>query len=323
VAKGSDGPSTNPKEPGWYPDPWSATGEGERYFDGKHWGTTERPMGRHTVVAKEPVGDEPSRLRRLVVPVVVLVVLVGAYLTVSRMTDSSSDDGDQAAQQGSGRVDGPPAGREEASKPLGTPGPVPAGDGAFEFIDVQPSNQRKPVAWDPCRPIHYVVNPAGEPADGQQLIADAVARLSEATGLRFIADGPTSEVPGKRRDPYQPKRYGNRWAPVAIAWTDEAAEPELAGYIAGVTSPHAVVAPDGTVVYISGEILLDREQLKDGGREAESTVLHELGHLAGLDHVSDRTQIMFSEGRPDVTDYADGDLRGLAALGRGACAPDV
>src|SRR5437763_9479857 len=37
-----------PDVPGWYADPWSATGTGERYFDGKRWGTTERPLGRHT-----------------------------------------------------------------------------------------------------------------------------------------------------------------------------------------------------------------------------------------------------------------------------------
>jgi hypothetical protein len=224
VAKGGSDASTNPKQPGWYPDPWSATGDGERYFDGKRWGTTERPMGRHTVVTKEPDGDEPSRFRRLIVPVVVLVVLVGAYLTVTRLTDSSGD-GDQSGQQASERADRPRPGREEARKPLGVPGAVPAGDGRFEFTDVQPSDERKPVAWDPCRPIHYVVNPAGQPPGGQQLIADAVARVSEATGLRFVADGPTTETPRKRRNPYQPKRYGDRWAPVVIHWSDGAAVP--------------------------------------------------------------------------------------------------
>jgi hypothetical protein len=28
----------SPDAPGWYPDPWSATGDGKRYFDGKRWG---------------------------------------------------------------------------------------------------------------------------------------------------------------------------------------------------------------------------------------------------------------------------------------------
>src|SRR5690349_19365820 len=46
-----------PSAPGWYPDPWSATGSGERYFDGKQWGTTERPRARHTSVAVE---DRPA-----------------------------------------------------------------------------------------------------------------------------------------------------------------------------------------------------------------------------------------------------------------------
>ena len=44
------GQPEKPSGPGWYPDPWSADGKGERYFDGKHWGSTERPRGRHTTV---------------------------------------------------------------------------------------------------------------------------------------------------------------------------------------------------------------------------------------------------------------------------------
>jgi hypothetical protein len=280
-------------------------------------------MGRHTVATKEP-GDDPGpgRFRRLVVPILVLVVLVGAYLTVSRLTGSSSDD--EGAEQQSGRADGPPPGREEASKPLGVPGPVPAGDGAFEFMEVQPSDRDAPVAWDPCRPIHYVVNPKGQPPDGQRMVADAIATVSRATGLRFVADGTTTETPDKQRKAYQPKRYGDRWAPVLIAWSDEASDPALAGYIAGISGPHGVVSPeDGTVVSVTGDVLLDREQLADGAPDAEATVLHELGHLVGLDHVSDRRQIMFSEGQDGVTDFADGDLRGLAALGRGKCVPEV
>jgi hypothetical protein len=131
-------------------------------------------------------------------------------------------------------------------------------------------------------------------------------------------------VPDKQREAYQPKRYGDRWAPVVIAWSDEASDPALAGYIAGVSGPQGLVAPkDGAVVYVTGNVLLDREQLADGGPRAEAVVLHELGHLAGLDHTNDRSQIMFSEGQPTVTEYGDGDLRGLADLGRGACAPDV
>ena len=43
--KQGDTDQYQPDAPGWYPDPWSATGGGERYFDGKRWGTNERPRG--------------------------------------------------------------------------------------------------------------------------------------------------------------------------------------------------------------------------------------------------------------------------------------
>ncbi len=48
-------------------------------------------------------------------------------------------------------------------------------------------------------------------------------------------------------------------------------------------------------------------------------MLHELAHLAGLDHVSDRRQLMFTEYVPGMTKYGIGDLTGLSTLGQGPC----
>lgn len=45
-----------PSEPGWYPDPFSATGTGERYFDGKKWTSNDR--------ADQVVSELPSRHQR-------------------------------------------------------------------------------------------------------------------------------------------------------------------------------------------------------------------------------------------------------------------
>jgi predicted Zn-dependent protease len=52
-------------------------------------------------------------------------------------------------------------------------------------------------------------------------------------------------------------------------------------------------------------------------------VLHEFGHLVGLDHTADPSQVMYSEAQFNVQDYGPGDLRGLAQLGRQACVPEL
>lgn len=109
----------------------------------------------------------------------------------------------------------PPPGVEAAETPLGTP-PAVADAAGYRFMD-SPDPAQEMVAFDPCRPVHYVVRPDGVPAGGQQLIAEGVAEVSAATGLRFVYDGTTTEAPADDRDPYQPDRYGRRWAPVLIA----------------------------------------------------------------------------------------------------------
>ena len=71
--------------------------------------------------------------------------------------------------------------------------------------------------------------------------------------------------------------------------------------------------------------MLDGAELLDFAAETDdealivATILHELGHLVGLDHVDDETQIMNPYVVPGVDPFADGDLAGLAALGRGDC----
>jgi hypothetical protein len=331
MAKGGDEQPGTPSAPGWYPDPWSATGEGERYFDGRRWGTTERPLGRHTVATVEP-GDRPTpgRSRRMLVPILVLVALVGVYLGVSNLLGGGADGdggdaGDATSQLTQVGDDGPPPADDVAAEPLGTPAPPPeGGDGEFEFLDHQEGKPNTPVAFDPCREIHYVMNPAGAPPGADARIRRAIDRVSTATGLQFVDDGETDETFVKRRDAYQPNRYDpDRWAPVLFAWGDEGSNPELAGQFAGVTSPQAVSRGNGPAVYVTGQVVLDREQLADDDPQTQATLLHELGHLVGLDHTSDRRQIMYAESDPAVTDYGDGDLRGLFELGTQPCVPGL
>src|SRR6476659_2257723 len=104
-----------PREPGWYPDPWSATGEGERYFDGKRWGTTEKPRGRHS--APEPAATRTatrSRLQRARPGIAGLVLLAAAIAITEYQSSSGSDDPPSPRQQAVSTGIAPPASREEA-----------------------------------------------------------------------------------------------------------------------------------------------------------------------------------------------------------------
>jgi hypothetical protein len=84
-------------------------------------------------------------------------------------------------------------------------------------------------------------------------------------------------------------------------------------------------SPDGRLVSVTGTVVLDRAQLAEAARldrgAVRATVLHEVGHLVGLDHTADRTQLMFSEAQPDVRDFGGGDRRGLPTLGAQDCFP--
>jgi hypothetical protein len=229
----------------------------------------------------------------------------------------------------------PAAPAEEAAAPLGAPAPLLGTSTSYAFEQLQ--RDGSPVAYDPCRPVHYVVRTAGEPAGGDELVRAAVATVSQATGLVFVDDGASDEAPSDHRAAYQPDRYGDRWAPVLIAWVD----PRLAGDVAGLAGSVAYGLDGGPMVYVTGQVELDAPQLAalsastgavasngdaarvDGNQLALDVVVHELGHLVGLAHVDDRDQLMYPELRDDRAGLADGDRTGLAALGRGACVRQV
>ena len=136
--------------------------------------------------------------------------------------------GAQAVQVSGGQ---PPAGREEQPQPIGQPASLPANNGPYTFVATQ-ANGKDPVAYDPCRPIHIVVNARTAPADSDRLFQNALSAVSVATGLPFVIDGSTTETPNADRRIYQPDRYPDRWAPVLVAWSDSSESPNLSGDIA-------------------------------------------------------------------------------------------
>jgi hypothetical protein len=221
----------------------------------------------------------------------------------------------------------PPAGVEASPTPLGRPAVVTQPSSAYRFIATQPGSAA-PVAFDPCRAIHLVVNSRTAPPGADQMLTEAVDEVSNATGLRFVFDGPTDEVPTTDRVPYLPDRYPGRWAPVLVGWSDPTESPSLTGEVAGTGGPQYVTTPKGSVS-LSGIVTLDGPQFQtilgqpNGYANSRAIIAHELGHLVGLAHVPDPTQLMDAENTGGVTSYQAGDLTGLAELGRGACFPDL
>ena len=215
------------------------------------------------------------------------------------------------------------------AEPLGTPPAAPEGKGGYEFMGLQGDGTGHPIAYDPCVPVRYVVRPDGAPEGGDALLRAAIAEVSRATGLIFTDHGTSSEVPSAQREIYEIDYLVFR--PVLIAWSDEREAPDLTGDTAGYAgsgylegnawSPEA----PGTRRYVTGQVVLDREDIdamlleSHGRKHVRGLILHELGHLVGLDHVHDPSQLMQRYLDDGITEFRDGDLRGLHRLGSGHC----
>lgn len=215
----------------------------------------------------------------------------------------------------------PPAQPASSDTPLGRPAPTGGADGAHAFLDTGPNGE--PTAYDPCRPIPVVVNTRTAPAGGAVALDQAIAEVSRLTGLQFVREGSTDEAPSVERQAYQPERYGRRWAPVLIAWSDPAETPRLAVDTAGIGGSTPILVDDHHT-YVTGQIVLDGPDLaaalaqSNGTALARAIIQHELGHLVGLDHVKDDRELMFDD-NVGLTAFGAGDRAGLARLGAGPC----
>jgi hypothetical protein len=223
-------------------------------------------------------------------------------------------------------LDAPPPGVEEADAPLASPlAPEHASD-SYKFLAT--NDDGTPVGYSPCRPLHYVVNGATAPEGTDRLLSTAIANISAASGIQFVNDGSTDELPTGKREPYQPSKYGDRWAPLLISWTTPEAAPALADNVIGTGGSTMYSLNNGPKSYITGSLELDTPQVaellaEEGGSDYVLAVMqHELGHVMGLDHVDDPVQLMYPEiGAPDG--LAAGDLNGLHLLASAPCRKDI
>ena len=189
----------------------------------------------------------------------------------------------------------------------------------FAFLSRTPNGD--PVRWNPCAPIHYVVNASKAPPGSIEDVHEAVRRISQATGIAFSYDGLSDEEPSAFRDPFLPERYGRRWAPVLIGWVDpddsDISFESADGIASAVASP---LYPNGAPsdVFVSGWVAMNQEDPNPPGFEDPweqgPVLLHELGHVMGLGHVETIGELMHPAGG-GATDLGAGDLEGLRRLG--------
>jgi len=163
------------------------------------------------------------------------------------------------------------------------PTPRPSGAGEPRFTLSTPIGA---VLWSGCATIDVMVNPGrfGAPADLE--VRAAFEEMAEVTGLRFTFTS-TDLVPR------------TNWAltpgpwsvpPVLVAWVDPNETDLLGASASGATVANpAGSGPSRRIV--TGAIALDETEYASfspgtgPGRTRRNLLLHEIGHLLGLDHV--------------------------------------
>ncbi len=186
-----------------------------------------------------------------------------------------------------------------------------------------------PVRFNPCEPIHYVVNPSDAPPGGLDDVRQAFRVIAEAGGYTFVDDGLTdADRFDFGRPAYNPARYGERWAPIVVSWGRLGSQGRNDVIIAGMGNGHVV---DGAIV--TGMLNLNADARIDASRETPippgygegiswgRVMLHELGHVFGLGHVESKNSIMHEallEQTRSITQYGVGDIQAWRLLGRQA-----
>ena len=199
----------------------------------------------------------------------------------------------------------------------------------YAFLQTQPSGS-DPVTFDPCEAIHYVIRDVPEvqgasPADLErrtEVVHRAVARISAASGLAFVYDGPTTEAPSDER-PLTSPLYASTFAPVLVAWSDPEETPRLEDLTVGVGGGRSLPVSGGRLELVTGMVRLDTPDLgaeldtRHGREYAEAVVVHELAHVLGAGHAEDDRELMGETTGP--TELGEGDRYVLSRLGQGPC----
>jgi Matrixin len=182
----------------------------------------------------------------------------------------------------------------------------------YAFLQTQPGSD-EPVTWNHCRAIHFRVNPLYAPKGWQSVVNAAFDDVALASGFVFVDDGRTTV---RDVNPAIPdgRTVGD---PVLVMWSTDGRLEQLHGDVAGIGGS-ATAQVGGRLRHFTGRIVLDaavysRLQQADNNLDQRLILMHEIGHVLGLDHVDDKHQLMYAgDGR--ARGLGHGDVAGLEAL---------
>lgn len=203
-------------------------------------------------------------------------------------------------------------------------------DRDFRFLEKLPGGQ--PYHWDPCQPIHWVVHLAEAPPNAVPVVQEAVRRVSEATGIRFVYDGTTDlSIDDYETQGFELPINVIGWRPVLIDWMPHDEYTARTEHDGSFAFAYPVDGRAQEVyTYRSGVVAIDAgSPIPTDFSTRESlgpVVMHELGHVMGLAHVPEGNELMWSPQVPGASQFPDelettfgpGDREGLRELGSGA-----
>lgn len=218
------------------------------------------------------------------------------------------------------------------AEPTSTSAPAAAPAVAEDGFALWGTDQHgEPLRWDACTPVRFVLSSIEAPVNAEDDLRSALAMLAGASGLDLVLEGTSDERPTMTRPLVEPDGDRWRWRPVLVAWMRPedaaAAGLPLIAEDRGIAVPVAVRDGDRES-FVTGQLVINaaREDLVAGfGDRATAvgaTLVHELGHILGLDHVEDRGEMMSKDPGSGPVVLGPGDLAGLRTVGSAAgCNP--
>lgn len=191
-------------------------------------------------------------------------------------------------------------------------------EGDHSFLALNPDGS--PTRWDPCTPIHFVVNPDNALPGAVEDTQEAFNQISATTGLTFIYDGLSTEIP---QSDYTTKLTSDGgYPPVLVAWAPMGSSDVFQdSNDSGRATASTIDASNGQKKFVTGFALLNSDHnsiYEPGfgqGQTRGTLLLHELGHTIGLNHAEGAHEVMSTQISPVTPgSYTLGDTSGFKEI---------